>query len=163
MMTQRLKRLLVSSPVLIMAAIVVVACSSKGSMGTNQDPKTVETKAAEEIAKTVAAIAPVSQGDVVANRWSACKQDVPGTQQYSYDYIVRLNLGNADPASVVNEVKQYWTSHGYRDVFGYQGGVGAKLPDKSSDWSVGVGYDTNHLLGLSVSSGCLSTSSNPTK
>lgn len=162
-MTQRLKRLLTSSPVLIMAATVVVACSHKGVMGTDQDPKTVEKKAADEVTKTIAAIAPVSQGDVVANRWSDCKQDVPGTQQYSYDFIVHLNPGNADPASVVEKVKQYWTSHQYRDVFGYQGGVGAKLPEKPSDWSVGIGYDANHQLILSASEGCISTTSKPTK
>ena len=160
-MTQRLKRLLTSAPVLIVVAAIVVACASKGVQGTKQDPKAVEKKAADEVAKAIAAIAPVSQGDVVANRWSACKQDVPGTQQYSYDYIVHLNLGDADAASVVDEVKQYWTSHQYRDVYNYQGGVGAKLPEKPSDWSVGVGYDTNHRLILSASAGCFSTTSNP--
>jgi hypothetical protein len=162
-MTQRLKRFLAFVPVLTVMAIVVVACSSKGLQGTIQDPKTVEKKAADEVTKTIAAIAPVSQGDVVAARWSACKKDLPGTQQYSYDYIVDLNSGDVNPASIIDEVKQYWTSHRYRDIYGYQGAFGAKLPEKTSDWSVGVGFDANHQPSLSVSAGCLSTSSDPTK
>jgi hypothetical protein len=159
-MTKRLRWILISAPVLIITIAALIVLSVKQG---ETDPKTIQQKASDEVAKTVAAIAPVTQGKVTSSQWSTCSQETPGVHRYSYEYSVDLNASGADPASVVSRIRQYWTSHQYGTVFQDGDQVDANLPNEKLNWSAKTGLDESHMPFLTVNVDCVTTSSDPTK
>lgn len=159
-MTKRLRWIFISAPVLLAAIMVLIVLSVKQG---ETKPEAVQQKASDEVAKTVAAIAPVTQGKVALDQWSECSEETPGSHRYSYQYSVSLNAAGADPASVVSRIRQYWISHQYGTVFQDGDQVDADLPNEKLDWTVKTGLDAGHAPFLTVGVDCVTTSSNPLK
>lgn len=159
-MIKRLRWILISVPVLIFAIVAIVVLMVKHDQ---VDPKSIQQKASDEIAKTVAAIAPVTQDEVTNSEWSQCSDEAPGRHQYTYQYSVTLNASGTDPASVVSRIRQYWISHHYGTVFQDGDQVDANFSYAKLSWSAKTGLDQKHVPFLTLGVDCVTTSSDPTK
>lgn len=149
------------------AAVVALAATagcggSEGVGGT--DPKSVVKKAQTLAQETLEAIRPTigsAATSLKRSGWKKCSTETPGVHRFTYDYVLKVDVRKDASQPVMDAAKAHFAKAGYTpDVPDPKTArVGAELP--KGDWWVGVGVQDESSMFISISSGCVPTSSDP--
>ena len=159
-MTERLSKGVAAAAVVALAA--TAGCGASADDGT--DPKSVVKKAQTRAQETLEAVRPTSGSaatSVKRSGWKKCSTETPGVHRFTYDYVLKVDVSKDASQPVMDAAKAHFTKAGYTLDFPdpKTARVGAELP--KSDWWVGVGVQDEASMFISVSSGCVPTSSDP--
>ncbi|MEY9925584.1 hypothetical protein ABH926_000204 [Catenulispora sp. GP43] len=143
------------------AAIVLIIGGCGGTGGSS--PSSVEDRAAKLTAESLAVLTPAPNQAVERTEWSPCSEDTPGVHRFSYERVIHLSVDKAASQPVFDQELAYWGKQGYvLDPQEPNNPTRSARPYKNdADWSVGVGFDNDGQMFLSVDANCVHVSSDP--
>ena len=145
------------------AAMVLALSGCAGSVTGGSAPRSIEKKVVKLATDSMNALAPVPGHAVLDSEWSQCSEETPGVHRASYMYSLKFNVDESASRPVFDQELAYWTKQGYdvKPARPDNPTREAYLPDKSEDWSVGVGIDNDGQMFLTVEANCVHVSGDP--